>query len=86
MLVIAWAAGVPPHPTLLALLAVVYVLYLLPQRARRIALPLTVLGIAVAYPILWANELNGTNVLFEIPGLQGVPEHGHDGRDRRSSR
>ena len=73
VLVLAWAAGVPPHPTLLALLAIVYVLYLLPPRARRIALPLTVLGIALAYPILWANELNGTNVLFEIPVFKAFP-------------
>jgi len=73
VLVIAWAAGVPPHPTLLALLAVVYALYLLPRRARRIALPLTVLGIALAYPILWANELNGTNTLFEIPVFKAFP-------------
>ena len=73
VLVLAWAAGVPPHPTLLGLLAVVYALYLLPRRARRIALPLTVLGIAVAYPFLWANELNGTNALFEIPVFKAFP-------------
>ena len=73
VLVIAWAAGVPPHPTLLVLLAIVYALYLLPRRARRIALPLTLLGIALAYPILWANELNGTNVLFEIPVFKAFP-------------
>ena len=73
VLAIAWAAGMPPHPTLLALLAVLYALYLLPRRARRIALPLTVLGIALAYPILWANELNGTNVLFEIPVFKAFP-------------
>jgi branched-chain amino acid transport system permease protein len=73
LVLIAWAAGVPPHPTLLVLLAVTYALYLLPRRARRIALPLTVLGIALAYPILWANELNGTNVLFEIPVFKAFP-------------
>jgi branched-chain amino acid transport system permease protein len=73
VLVIAWGAGVPPHPTLLALLGVVYALYLLPRRARRVALPLTLLGIALVYPILWANELNGTNVLFEIPVFKAFP-------------
>ena len=73
VLIVAWAAGVPPHPTLLVLLAIVYALYLLPRRARRIALPLTLLGIALAYPILWANELNGTNVLFEIPVFKAFP-------------
>jgi branched-chain amino acid transport system permease protein len=73
VLALAWAAGVPPHPTLLALLAVVYALYLVPPRARRIAMPLTVLGIALAYPILWANELTGTDVLFEIPVFKAFP-------------
>ena len=70
---LAWLAGVPPHPTLLALLAIVYALHLLPRRIRRIALPLTVLGIALAYPILWANELEGTNTLFEIPVFKAFP-------------
>jgi branched-chain amino acid transport system permease protein len=73
VLLLSWAAGVPPHPTLLALLAVVYVLYLMPPRLRRVALPLTVLGVALLYPILWANELNGTNVLFEIPVFKAFP-------------
>ncbi len=73
VLLVAWALGVPPHPTLLALLAIVYALYLLPPRIRRIALPLTVLGVAIAYPILWANELNGTNTLFEIPIFKAFP-------------
>jgi branched-chain amino acid transport system permease protein len=73
VLLLAWAAGVPPHPTLLVLLAVVYALYLMPERGRKIALPLTILGIALAYPVLWANELNGTNVLFEIPVFKAFP-------------
>jgi branched-chain amino acid transport system permease protein len=73
VLLLAWAAGIPPHPTMLVLLAIVYVLYLTPPRIRRIALPLTVLGVAIAYPILWANELNGTNVLFEIPVFKAFP-------------
>ncbi len=50
-----------------------YALYLLPPRIRRIALPLTVLGVAIVYPILWANELNGTNALFEIPIFKAFP-------------
>jgi branched-chain amino acid transport system permease protein len=73
VVLLAWAAGVPPHPTLLVLLAIAYALYLLPRRVRRIALPLTVLGIALAYPVLWANELSGTNVLFEIPVFKAFP-------------
>ena len=73
VLLLGWAAGVPPHPTFIALLAIVYVLYLLPRRIRRIALPLTVLAIALLYPILWANELSGTNTLFEIPIFKAFP-------------
>ena len=70
---LGWLAGVPPHPTFVALLAIVYVLYLMPPRIRRIALPLTVLAVAIAYPILWANELTGTNTLFEIPVFKAFP-------------
>jgi branched-chain amino acid transport system permease protein len=73
VILIAWAAGVPPHPTLIVLLAITYVLYLLPQRIRRIALPATVLAIAIVYPILWANELAGENYLFEIPIFKSFP-------------
>jgi len=73
VLVLAWARGVPPHPALLLLLAVTYVLYLLPPRIRRIALPATVLGLALIYPILWANELDGQNFLFEIPVFKSFP-------------
>jgi branched-chain amino acid transport system permease protein len=70
---LGWLLGVPPHPTFLALLAIVYLLYLLPRRIRRIALPVTVLAIAVTYPILWANELEGKNFLFEIPVFKAFP-------------
>ena len=73
VLALGWLAGVPPHPTFAALLAIVYVLYLMPTRIRRIALPLTVLAVALAYPILWANELTGTNTLFEIPVFKAFP-------------
>ena len=31
------------------------------------------LAIALAYPILWANELSGTNTLFEIPVFKAFP-------------
>jgi branched-chain amino acid transport system permease protein len=73
LLGLGWLAGVPPHPTFLALLAIVYVLYLMPPHIRRIAVPVTVLGVAIAYPFLWANELSGTNTLFEIPVFKAFP-------------
>ncbi len=38
VILIALALGVPPHPSLLALLAITYVLYLLPRHIRRFAL------------------------------------------------
>jgi branched-chain amino acid transport system permease protein len=70
---IAWVLGVPPHPTAIVLLAIAYVLYLLPRRVRMIAMPLTILTLAVVYPIVWADELNGKNRLFEIPVLGDFP-------------
>ena len=73
VILIALALGVPPHPSLLALLGITYVLYLLPRHIRRFALPATVLGLVLAYPFLWANELNGQNVLFEIPVFKAFP-------------
>ena len=36
-------------------------------------LPLTVLAIAITYPFLWAEELTGTNTLFEIPVFKAFP-------------
>jgi len=73
LILLIWALGVPPHPGSVTLLAIAYVLYLLPWRIRRFALPLTVLGLALLYPILWANELNGQNTLFEIPVFKTFP-------------
>jgi branched-chain amino acid transport system permease protein len=73
VLLVAFLAGVTIHPGLLVVLAVVYVLYLLPHRIRRWALPLVVLTAAVLYPILWAKEQLGTNLLFEIPIFGPLP-------------
>jgi branched-chain amino acid transport system permease protein len=73
VILVVWLLGVPPHPTAVAVLAIAYVLYLLPPRIRRIALPVTVLGIAIAYPFLWTDELNGKNTLFELPILGALP-------------
>ena len=73
VLLVAWALGVPPHPTLLVVLAITYVLFLLPRDVRRIALPVTVLALALAYPFAWANEQAGQNYLFEIPIFKSLP-------------
>ena len=66
VILIAWAAGVPPSPALIVLLAVTYALYLLPRRIRRIALPLVALGLAVAYPFYLEH-------LFEMPVFKSFP-------------
>ncbi len=73
VILLAWLLGVPPHPTAMGLLAIGYVLYILPPRIRRFVLPLTVLAIAITYPFLWAEELTGTNTLFEIPVFKAFP-------------
>src|SRR6058998_4042296 len=39
-----------PDPAAMVLLAIAYVLYVLPRRWRRYALPATVMALAVAYP------------------------------------
>jgi len=63
---IAWAAGLPPSPALLVLLAVSYALYLLPARGRRYALPAVALAVAVAYPFYLEH-------LFAIPIFKTFP-------------
>ena len=73
VILLAWALGVPPHPAAAILLAIAYVLYLLPRRVRRFALPATILTLAVVYPIVWVEEGLGTNTLFEIPVLKAFP-------------
>jgi branched-chain amino acid transport system permease protein len=73
VILVVWALGVPPHPGFVTLLAITYVLYLLPLRIRRFALPVTALGLALVYPILWANEQSGQNTLFEIPIFKSFP-------------
>jgi branched-chain amino acid transport system permease protein len=63
VLLIAWARGTQPSFSLIVLLGLVLALYILPARLRQYAIPVTVLGIAVAYPILYAqNWLFGTSV------------------------
>jgi branched-chain amino acid transport system permease protein len=74
VILLSWLLGLPPHPTLVVLLAVTYALYLLPPRARRIALPATVLALAVAYPIIWANDqLDPRSWLFQVPIVGDLP-------------
>jgi branched-chain amino acid transport system permease protein len=68
----AWAAGVTPDPSLIVLLLITYALYLLPRRIRRIALPLTVLLLAIVYPLL-IQQANYQRFLFKVPIFDVFP-------------
>jgi branched-chain amino acid transport system permease protein len=56
VILIVWARGTQPSFTLIVLLAIIYALYVLPPRLRQFVVPATVLAIAVAYPILLAED------------------------------
>ena len=72
VLLIAWAAGVAPDPSLIVLLLITYALYLMPRRARRVALPLTVLLLAIVYPLL-IQQANYQRFLFKVPIFDVFP-------------
>src|SRR6476646_5389132 len=61
-----------PDPAALVFLLIVWALYVMPRRWRRIALPLTVLALAVAYPLL-IQQTNYQRFLFEVPIFGGFP-------------
>jgi len=72
VLLIAWVAGVPPDPSILFLLTISYVLYLLPGRVRRFALPLTAFALVVAYPY-FVQQTNYQRFLFDLPVFNAFP-------------
>jgi branched-chain amino acid transport system permease protein len=72
VLLAAWAAGVAPDSALLVLLAISYVLYLLPARIRPVAVPLTVLALAVAYPF-FIQQTDYQRFLFNLPVFNAFP-------------
>src|SRR5205823_9895413 len=53
-------------------LALTYVLYLLPRRVRRFAVPATVLGLAVAYPY-FIQQTDYQRFLFNLPVFNAFP-------------
>ena len=61
-----------PDSGLLVLLAISYALYLMPGAWRRYALPLTVLAIALAYPLL-IQQANYQRFLFQLPIFNTFP-------------
>jgi branched-chain amino acid transport system permease protein len=52
VLLVSWAVWVKPSLALIVLLLITYAMYLLPRDIRRWALPVTVVALAVLYPIL----------------------------------
>ncbi len=72
VIAIAWAFGVSPDTGAIGLLAICYVLYLLPRRIRRYALPLTILVLAILYPLL-IQQTNYQRFLFVIPVFNTFP-------------
>jgi branched-chain amino acid transport system permease protein len=72
VILIAWAAGVAPDPSLVVLLAITYAIYLMPRAVRRFAIPLTVLAIAVVYPVL-IQQSDYQRFLFKLPIFDVFP-------------
>jgi branched-chain amino acid transport system permease protein len=72
VLLAAWAGGVPPDSALLVLLLISYALYLLPPKVRRIAVPLTVTALVVAYPF-FIQQTHYQRFLFNLPVFNVFP-------------
>jgi branched-chain amino acid transport system permease protein len=72
VILIVWANGLPPDPSLLVLLLITYALYLMPRKVRRFALPVTALALAVAYPFL-IEQANYQRFLFSLPVFNSFP-------------
>jgi len=72
VILVAWAAGSAPDPSLLVLLALTYTLYLLPRRWRRFALPASVLALVVLYPY-FIQQTNYQRFLFNLPVFNTFP-------------
>ena len=68
----AWAGGVAPDSALIVLLAITYVLYLLPRRVRRFAVPVTAFGLVVAYPF-FIQQTDYQRFLFNLPVFNQFP-------------
>jgi branched-chain amino acid transport system permease protein len=72
VILVAWAAGIAPDPSLLFLLVLTYSLYLLPRRWRRFAVPASVLALVVAYPY-FIQQTNYQRFLFNVPVFNTFP-------------
>ena len=72
VLLVAWALGVAPDSALVVLLLITYVLYLLPPRWRRFAVPATALALVAAYPY-FIGQTNYQRFLFDVPVFNTFP-------------
>ena len=72
VIAVAWLAGVAPDSGAMGLLVLCYVLYLLPRRIRRYALPLTILALAIVYPLL-IQQQDYQRFLFIVPVFNTFP-------------
>jgi branched-chain amino acid transport system permease protein len=72
VIALAWVGGVAPDSALLVLLAITYALYLLPRRVRRVAVPVTVLALVVAYPF-FIQQPDYQRFLFNLPVFNAFP-------------
>ena len=71
VLAIAWPVWATPRPSLLAALAIAYGLYLLPSRARKVALPAAAILLVVAYPF-YLGELFKLPLFGPFPSMDTV--------------
>ncbi len=72
VIVVVWAAGLAPDPSLIVLLAITYALYLMPRNWRRIAVPVVALTLAVLYPY-FIQQTNYQTFLFKLPVFTAFP-------------
>src|SRR5205823_1963530 len=72
VLLVSWAAGLPPDSSLVVLLVITYVLYLLPKRVRRFAVPVTALALVAAYPF-FIQQADYQQFLFKLPVFNAFP-------------
>jgi branched-chain amino acid transport system permease protein len=72
VILVAWVGGLAPDPSLIVLLALTYVLYLLPSRVRRFAAPLTAFALVIAYPY-FIQQTDYQRFLFNLPVFNAFP-------------
>jgi branched-chain amino acid transport system permease protein len=72
VILIAWSGGIAPDPSLIVLLAITYVLYLLPSRVRRFAVPATAFALVIAYPY-FIQQTDYQRFLFNLPVFNAFP-------------